>query len=182
MRVLVACEFSGIVREEFKAKGHDSWSCDFEPTEVDGDHYQCDVREVIDLQWDMTICFPPCTYLCGSGARWWKDRKKEQKEAIDFVKFLFRHPKIDKIALENPVGILSREWELPYQIIQPWEFGHGETKATCLWLKNLPPLRSTNIVESRENKIHKMAPSKNRSKDRSRTYLGIAKAMADQWG
>lgn len=129
----------------------------------------------------MMIAFPPCTYLCSSGARWWKNRRKQQIEAIHFVKALMDAP-IEKIAIENPVGILSSIIGKPSQIIHPWQFGHGETKATCLWLKNLPLLKPTNIVEGREQRIHKMSPSKNRQRERSRTYQGIAEAMAEQWG
>jgi hypothetical protein len=127
------------------------------------------------------IAFPPCTYLCSSGARWWKDRRTEQLKALWFVSELVHAP-IFRICIENPIGTLSTAWRKPDQIIQPWQFGHGETKATCLWLKNLPKLKPTNIVEGRENRIHKMPPSKDRGKLRSITYQGVANAMAEQWG
>jgi len=180
MKVLVACEFSGVVRDAFAAKGHDAWSCDILPGK-EGNHLQCDVRDVLDQNWDLMIAHPPCTYLCLSGARWWAGKKDEQNEAIWFVKTLL-NCKIPKIALENPMGILSRKIYPPNQIIQPWQYGHGETKTTCLWLIGLPCLQPTNIVSGRENRIHKMPPSKNRGKLRSITYSGIAQAMADQWG
>ena len=184
MNVLIACEFSGIVREAFKGRGHYAMSCDLLPTEKDGLHYGGDVLNIFDdYVWDMMIAFPPCTHLAVSGARWFKDKKADgrQQEAIDFFMLLANAP-IPKIAIENPVGIMSTEWRKPDQIIQPWQFGHGETKATCLWLKNLPELYPTNIVNGRESRIHKMSPSEDRSKLRSITYQGIADAMADQWG
>ena len=181
MRILVTCEFSGIVREVFSNLGHDAWSCDLLPTEIPGNHYQCDIREVLNDGWDMMIAFPPCTHLAISGARWFKDKMEKQEEALNFIRLLLS-AKIEKIALENPVGIVSTRIRKPDQIIQPWQFGHGETKATCLWLKNLPPLNPTNIVEGRDHRIHEMAPSKNRWKERSRTYPGIARAMGEQWG
>lgn len=180
MRVLVACEFSGIVRDAFKSCGHDAWSCDILPTENQGNHYQCDVREVIGLGWDLMIAHPPCTHLCASGARWWSHKKTEQQESIEFVRFLM-NASIEKVAIENPIGKLSVAIRKPDQIIHPWQFGHGETKATCLWLKNLPALRPTNIVEGRQSRVHRMSPSATRWKDRSRTYEGIAMAMANQW-
>ena len=181
MRVLVGCEFSGIVRDEFTKLGHDAWSCDLEPSETPGNHIQGDILAQLDDGWDMGIFFPPCTYLAVSGARWWAGRQPEQKAALDFVTALLC-AKIHKIALENPIGRISTAIRKPDQIIQPWQFGHGETKSTCLWLKNLSPLTTTNIVPGREARIHKMPPGHNRSKDRSRTYPGIAKAMAEQWG
>lgn len=181
MKVLVACEFSGIVREAFKAKGHDAISCDLLPSEIPGIHYQGDVREIIDDGFDLMIAHPPCTHLAVSGARWFKDKKVEQKEALDFVHFLM-DANIPKIAIENPISIISSHIRKPDQIIQPWQFGHGETKATCIWLKNLPLLQPTNIVDGRKDRIHKLPPSENRWKERSRTYEGIAKAMAEQWG
>ncbi len=182
MKVLVACEFSGTVREAFRRKGHDAYSCDILPCELGPDyHYECDVFEVIkDQDWDLMIAHPPCTHLAVSGARWWKDKKDEQEEAISFVIRLMTCD-IPKIAIENPIGILSTVICKPTQIIQPWMFGHGETKATCLWLKGLPPLVPTDIVEGREPRIHKMPPGPNRWKERSRTYQGIAEAMAEQW-
>jgi len=180
LRVLVACEFSGIVREAFKNKGHDAWSCDLLDTEIEGNHYKQDVLTLLDKKWDLLIAHPPCTHLAVSGARWFKNKQKEQVEALEFVKLLMDSP-IEKIAIENPISIISSKIRKPDQIIQPWMFGHGETKATCLWLKNLPLLRPTNIVEGRENRIHREPPSKDRWKNRSRTYLGIAEAMAEQW-
>ena len=182
MRVLVACEFSGIVREEFKKIGHDAWSCDLLPTEIPGNHIQGDVLEHLKDGWDLMIAHPPCTYLAVSGARWWKGRKREQRDAMDFFKELWLHRKFMKVCIENPIGIMSTEFGKPDQIIQPWQFGHGETKATCLWLSDLPKLIPTNIVAGREARIHKLPPSKNRWKERSRTFLGVAKAMAEQWG
>ena len=181
MKVLVACEFSGVVREAFKARGHDAWSCDLLDTEIPGQHYQCDIFQVIDRGWDLMIAHPPCTHLAVSGARWFKDKQEEQQEALDFVSKLL-NADIPKIALENPVSIISSRIRKPDQIIQPWMFGHGETKATCLWLKNLPKLTPTEIVKGRENKVHRMPPGPDRWKERSRTYTGIAKAMAEQWG
>jgi len=181
MKVLIACEFSGVVRDAFIAQGHDAMSCDLLPTEVEGPHYQGDVCNLLHTVWDLIIAFPPCTYLCSSGARWWKDKVVEQHDALQFINMLL-WADADKIAIENPIGILSTRYRKPDQIIQPWMFGHGETKATCLWLKRLPLLQPTNVVEGREARIHKLAPSPNRSKERSRTYTGIAKAMAEQWG
>ena len=182
MRVLVACEYSGAVRDAFRARGHDAWSCDLLPTERPGPHYQEDVREIIaDMQWDLMIAHPPCTHLAVSGARWWKDKLFEQGEALDFVRFLMDAP-IPRIAIENPVSKISTAIRKPDQIVQPWQFGHGETKATCLWLKGLPKLVPTDIVDGREARIHKMPPSADRWKERSRTYQGIADAMAAQWG
>ena len=181
MRILVACEYSGTVRDAFAARGHDAWSCDLLPTERPGNHYQGDVFDIIDDSWDLMIAHPPCTHLAVSGARWFKDKQVEQVEALDFVRRLLDAP-IPGIALENPVSIISSRIRKPDQIIQPWQFGHGETKATCLWLKNLPKLTSTNIVDGREARIHKMPPGPDRWKERSRTFEGIAQAMAAQWG
>jgi len=181
MRVLVACEFSGVVREAFKAKGHDAWSCDLIPSEIPGHHINGDVRMVLDEEWDLMIAHPPCTHLAVSGARWFKEKQVEQAEALEFVKTLLDAP-ISHIALENPVSVISTHIRKPDQIIQPWMFGHGETKATCFWLKNLPPLEPTNIVEGREGRVWKCSPGPERWKERSRTLLGIAEAMAAQWG
>jgi len=181
MKVLIACEFSGIIREAFNRMGHDSWSCDLLETDISGKHIKEDVLKILNEGWDLMIAHPPCTHLAVSGARWFKNKKKEQKEALDFVVKLL-NASINKIALENPISIISTIIRKPDQIIQPWQFGHGETKATCLWLKNLPKLKPTNIVSGRESRIHKMAPSKNRGKLRSITYQGIANAMANQWG
>lgn len=184
LRVLVACEFSGTVRRAFRALGHDAWSCDLLPAEDDcTHHYLFDVRDIIDpdhFGWDLMIAHPPCTHLAVSGARWFKDKQKEQADALRFVERLLG-ASIPYIALENPISIISSRIRKPDQIIQPWQFGHGETKATCLWLKNLPKLVPTNIVEGREARIHKMAPGPDRWKERSRTFPGIAEAMAQQW-
>ena len=181
MKILIACEYSGTVREAFSKLGHDAWSCDILETEIHGNHLQCDVREILSDGWDMMIAHPPCTHLAVSGARWFKDKKVEQAEALEFVRLLLDAP-IQRIALENPISIISSHIRKPDQIIQPWQFGHGETKATCLWLKNLPKLQPTNIVEGREQRIWKMPPGENRWKERSRTFEGIAQAMANQWG
>ena len=181
MRVLVACEFSGIVREAFLRKGHDVVSCDFLDSEIIGSHWKGDVKDIIHWGWDLMIAHPPCDHLAVCGARWFKDKIEKQKEALDFVQFLMNVP-INKIAIENPISIISTHIRKPDQIIQPWMFGHGETKATCLWLKNLPKLLPTNIVDGREPRVHKMPPGPNRWKERSRTYQGIANAMAEQWG
>ena len=180
MNVLIACEFSGIVREEFKKQEHNAWSCDLLSTEIPGNHIQDNVLNYLDKDWDLMIAHPPCTHLAVSGARWFKNKKKEQEKALNFVKLLMNAP-IKRICIENPVSIISTKIRKPDQIIQPWQYGHGETKATCLWLKNLPKLESTNIVKGRENKIWKEPPGKDRWKNRSRTYAGIAKAMAEQW-
>ena len=180
MKILIACEFSGIVREAFKIKGHDAWSCDLLPTEILGQHIQDDVLKHLEEGWDLMIAHPPCTHLAVSGARWFKNKRKEQEEALEFVKLLLNAP-IEKIALENPISIISSKIRKPNQIIQPYWFGHGETKATCLWLKNLPLLKPTKIVSGREARIHKMPPSPDRWKERSRTFKGIAEAMANQW-
>ncbi len=181
MRVLVACEYSGTVRDAFIRTGHDAMSCDLLPTDVPGPHYQGNVLNVIGDGWDLMISHPPCTHLAVSGARWFKEKQKEQAEALEFVRLLLAAP-IPSIALENPVSIISSRIRKPDQVIQPWQFGHGETKATCLWLKNLPLLKPTNIVEGREARIHRMPPSPDRWKERSKTYAGIAAAMAEQWG
>lgn len=187
MKVLVACEFSGIVRDAFRARGHDAWSCDLLPCESREDfHIQRDVREIFDRRgqfsrFDLMIAHPPCTHLAVSGARWFKDKRREQGEALQFVRDLMAAP-IERICIENPISIISTAIRKPDQIIQPWQFGHGETKATCLWLKNLPPLHPTRIVSGRDARVHKMPPGPNRWRERSRTYQGIADAMADQWG
>lgn len=181
MKLLVACEFSGRVRDAFAKKGHDAWSCDLLPSESPGNHIQADVLTVLDRGWDMMIAHPPCTHLSSSGARWWGMKTQEQHDALNFVRKLLSAG-IPKIALENPIGLISTRIRKPDQIIQPWQFGHGETKATCLWLKNLPMLRPTNVVNGRESAIHRMSPSADRWKKRSITYQGIADAMADQWG
>ncbi len=182
MKVLVACEFSGIVRRAFAARCHEAWSCDLLPTEGRTKHHIIgDVTPHLTSQWDMLIAFPPCTHLAVSGARWFKDKRKEQDAALDFVRLLMDAP-IQRICIENPISVISSRIRKPDQIIQPWQFGHGETKATCLWLKNLPQLRPTKIVNGREARVHRMAPSPERWKERSRTLPGIAEAMAEQWG
>ena len=181
MKVLVACEFSGVVRDAFIDKGHEAISCDLLPTERHGTHYQGNVLDIINDGFDLMIAHPPCTHLAVSGARWFKDKQQEQEEALEFVSTLM-NVSIAKICIENPVSIISSKIRKPDQIIQPWQFGHGETKKTCLWLKGLSPLTPTDIVEGREARIHKMPPSENRWKERSRTFEGIARAMAEQWG
>jgi hypothetical protein len=181
MKVLIACEYSGAVRDAFRARGHEAMSCDLLPTDKPGPHYQGPVQDILGEGWDLMIAHPPCTHLAVSGARWFKHKQAEQAEALAFVRLLLDAP-IPRIALENPVSIISSRIRKPDQIIQPWQFGHGETKATCLWLKGLPKLVPTDIVEGREARIHKMPPSADRWKLRSATYQGIANAMADQWG
>lgn len=184
MRVLVACEYSGIVRDAFIALGHDAMSCDLLPTEKPGPHYMGDVFDVIDHPWDLMIAHPPCTHLSVSGARHFAAKRMDgrQQEAVSFFMRLIRRSEhIKRTAIENPVCIMSGMYRKPDQIIQPWQFGHGETKATCLWLKGLPPLVPTNIVSGRDDRIHKMPPSPDRWKERSKTYQGVADAMAAQW-
>ncbi len=181
MRILIACEFSGIVRDAFIAQGHDAMSCDLLPSERPGPHYQGDVRAILGDGWDMMVAHPPCTHLAVSGARWFVEKKDEQAEALAFVRLLLAAP-IERIAVENPVSIISSQIRRPDQIVQPWMFGHGETKTTCLWLKNIPPLRPSQIVEGRSNRIHMAPDSRGRWMNRSRTYPGIAEAMANQWG
>ena len=187
MRVLVACEFSGIVRDAFIAQGHDAVSCDLLPTDTSGPHMQGDVLAILKDDWDMMIAFPPCTYIANSGVSWLYRKEGRwdlmRKGAMFFRRLL--NANIPKICIENPimhkyaVEIIGRRQN---QVIQPWMFGHGETKATCLWLKNLPKLEPTDIVEGREQRLHRLAPSPGRAKERSITYSGIAKAMAEQWG
>lgn len=190
MRVLIAYEFSGVVRRAFRARGHDAYSCDLLPSEDDAGffHIHGDVLPVAYVKtvtredyWDLLIGFPPCTHLASSGARWWPEKLDEQREAIQFVKALMAAP-IKRIAIENPIGKLSTAIRKSDQIIQPWQHGHGETKATCLWLKGLPKLTPTNVVSGREARVHRMPPGPDRWKERSRTLSGIAEAMADQWG
>ena len=182
MRVLIACEFSGVVRDAFRAMGHDAVSCDLLPSERPGPHIQGDVLPLLGQGWDMLIAFPPCTHLCSSGARWWPAKRVDgrQAAALAFARALMDAP-IPRVAIENPVGLLSTAVRRPDQIIQPWQFGHGETKATCLWLRGLPLLVPTCIVAGREPRIHRMAPGPDRARERSRTYPGIAAAMAAQW-
>ena len=182
MRVLVGCEYSGRVRQAFRNLGHDAFSCDLlESEDASPFHIQGDVLPILTDGWDLAIFHPPCTHLAVSGSRWFKDKVKEQAEALEFVRMLLDAP-IPRIAIENPISVISSRIRKPDQIIQPWQFGHGETKATCLWLKGLPKLTPTNIVEGREARVHRMPPSPNRWKERSRTYQGIAAAMAEQWG
>ena len=186
MKVLIACEFSGIVRDAFISRGHSAWSCDYLPTERPGPHILGDVLTVLEDGWDMMIAHPPCTYLTVSGNKWmnhprFPDRPRQREGALEFVRTLLNAP-IPKIALENPIGVISSRIRKPDQVIQPWMFGHGETKATCLWLKGLPKLTPTDVVDGREQRLHYLPPSKDRWKERSRTFPGIAKAMADQWG
>lgn len=216
MKVLIACEFSGIARDAFRALGHDAWSCDLLPSEIPGQHYQCDVREILDGNWDMMIAHPPCTHLAVSGARYFYRKQTEQAEALDFVRMLMDAP-IPHICVENPVSIISTHIRKPDQIIQPWQFGHKEQKTTCLWLKGLPKLAHTEHARGNyrckcgrvfdeslgkygcafcagasgaarllyENQTiggqNKLSPSPERWRERSRTYPGIARAMASQW-
>lgn len=197
MKVLIACEFSGVVRDAFKRAGHHAVSCDLLPTEATGEHIQTDVRNIINDGWDLMIAHPPCTYLCSSGLHWNKRREgraEKTEEALEFIRFLMEAP-IEKIAIENPIGIISTRIRKPTQIIQPYQYGHDASKATCLWLKNLPALTPTNLIapgrvingngrwsnqaDSGENRL---VPSDDRWKLRSKTYEGIAEAMANQWG
>ena len=201
MKILIACEYSGIVRDAFIKHGHRAESCDILPTDKPnwtldrfhqirthhpdrGYHWKTDIFKHLELEhdYDIMIAFPPCTHLAVSGARWFKQKQADgrQQKAIDFFMGL-ANADIPKIAIENPISIMSTKWRKPDQIIQPWQFGHGETKATCLWLKNLPKLKPTNIVDGREQRVWKMGPSVDRWKKRSRTYQGIANAMAKQW-
>lgn len=196
MKVLVACEFSGTVRDAFAERGHDAWSCDFLPTEKPGQHLQCDVLEVLSEDWDLMIAHPPCDHLSLSGARWatdhwvkrknkparWYDgseKRRQREEALEFFRLLWNAP-IPRICLENPMSVATRVAPKT-QTIQPYEFGHGERKTTWLWLRNVPKLVPTNIVSGRETRILSMAPGVNRKRERSRTFQGIAFAMADQW-
>lgn len=193
MKVLVACEYSGVVSQAFRDKGHDAISCDLLENEMTGNqfHYQGDVRDIICRGWDLMIAHPPCTHLAVSGARWFKDKQREQSEALDFVQMLMDAP-INQICIENPVSIISSRIRKPDQIIQPWMFGHEATKTTCLWLKNLKPLVPTNVVGKGERHVTKsgkslpawynLPPSEDRWKIRSATFQGIADAMASQWG
>lgn len=182
LKVLVACEFSGVVRDAFTARGHDAMSCDLLPTEAPGPHYQGDVRDVLDYPWDVMIAHPPCTDLSVSGARHFAAKRLDgrQQASASFFMMLAKAD-IPCIAIENPVCIMSSLWRKPDCVLQPWQFGHGETKATCLWLKGLPPLVPTDIVPGRDARVHRMPPGPDRWKKRSATYPGIAAAMADQW-
>lgn len=188
MRVLVACEFSGIVREAFRRRGHDAWSCDLLPSEDESEyHFTADAETVAEARWDLILAFPPCTHLASSGARWFREKAEEQKEAIEFFMHWTQFP---RVAIENPVGIMSTRYRKPDQIIQPWMFGHPESKATCLWLRGLPKLTPTNDVRSemetlplsQRTRVHYASPGPERWKVRSRTLAGVAEAMAEQWG
>lgn len=192
MRVLVACECSGAVRRAFRDMGHDAWSCDIVPADDGGPHILGDVLGVLDYSWDMLIAFPPCTHLAVSGARYFEQKRKDgrQQQGIDFF-MKFANAPVGKIAIENPVGIMSTVYRKPDQVIQPWMYGHPEAKATCLWLKNLPKLVATNVLEKpasgRWNNQtpsgqNNLGPSADRAKIRAKTYEGIARAMAEQWG
>lgn len=182
MKVLIACEFSGIVREAFKARGHDAWSCDLLPTEIPGQHITGNVLEIINDGWDIIIAHPPCNDLASSGARWFSEKRANgsQEKSIEFF-MAFTKLSCPRVAIENPVGIMSTLYRKPDQIIQPYQFGHGETKATCLWLKSLPNLNPTNIVSGRAGRVWREPPSPDRWKNRSRTLQGVADAMAKQW-
>lgn len=181
MRVAVLCEFSGIVREAFRRRGHDAISCDLVASEQPGPHITGDCLDHDWRGYDLVIAHPPCRYLAVSGARWFKHRQTEQATALAFVAELLALP-VPRIALENPVSVIARHIRRPDQIIQPWQFGHPETKATCLWLHGLPRLQPTKIVAGRAGRLHRYPPTPLRQKVRSRTYPGIAAAMADQWG
>ena len=184
MKILLACEESQAVCKEFRALGHEAYSCDIEPCSGGHPewHLQQDVLPLLKEHWDMIIAFPPCTHLAVSGAAWFEQKRKDgrQQQGIDFFMH-FANCQCEKMAIENPIGIMSKLWRKPDQIIQPWQFGHGETKATCLWLKGLPLLSPTNIVSGREQRLHRLPPSPDRAKIRSKTFPGIAKAMAEQW-
>jgi len=196
MKVLIACEYSGAVRDAFLAKGHQATSCDLLPTDRPGPHYQGDVRDILNDGWDLMVAHPPCTYLCSSGLHWNKrvpGRQELTEESLDFVRLLLDAP-IERIALENPIGCISTRIRKYDQVIQPWQFGHDASKSTCLWLKNLPPLTPTRIIDPRivngkprwanqtDSGQNRLGPSEDRWKIRSETYQGIAEAMADQWG
>ena len=191
MNILIACEYSGTVRDAFARQGHNAVSCDLLPSDTDGHHVIGDIRDLLDGEWDMLIAFPPCTHLAVSGARWFPEKRADgrQQEGIDFFMDMVNAP-IDRIAIENPIGIMSSHYRKPNQIIQPWMFGHLEQKSTCLWLKNLPTLESTdNVLEAmmdlpknKRERLHYLPPSEDRWKLRSKTFQGIAEAMADQWG
>ena len=183
MRVLVGCEYSGRIRDAFRRYGHYAMSCDLLPTEVDGPHYQGPVEDILADGWDLAVFHPPCTHLAVSGSRHFPEKIADgrQQAALEFVRLLMASP-IPRWALENPVSVISSAIRPPDQIVQPWEYGHGEVKATCLWLKNLPRLKPTDCVEGRNPRVHLMPPSPDRWKERSRTYQGIADAIGEQWG
>lgn len=185
LNVLVACEYSGVTSEAFTKIGHCAWSVDLLPSEKNGNHLEGDVRDYLDMEWDLLIAYPPCTHLASSGASFYYGKESEQKAALDFVWELMCAP-IPRIAIENPIGLISTQITKPDQIIQPWMFGHEETKSTCLWLKNLPPLQPTQLMKKKNGNLDwngqsKYGPSGYRWKQRSRTYSGVAKAMAEQW-
>lgn len=184
MRILVACEESQAVTIEMRRLGHEAYSCDILPCSGGHPewHLQVKAQEMLKMKWDMILAFPPCTNLAVSGARYFAEKIADgrQQASIDFF-LAFANANCEKIAIENPIGIMSSKWRKPDQIIQPWQFGHSETKATCLWLRGLPPLEPTDIVDGREQRIWKMPPSADRAKLRSKTYSGIARAMAEQW-
>lgn len=184
LRVLVACEFSGIVRDAFIARGHEAMSCDLEPSERPGPHYEGNVLDILGYEWDMMIAHPPCTYLAISGRAWFHKRQAEQEEAVQFVLNLANASHIPHIAIENPLSVLSTKWRKPDQIVEPCWFGHHEKKRTCWWLKNLPLLSPTFNVcdEPLDKRVQMMGESKNRARERSRTYTGMAHAMSEQWG
>lgn len=183
MKVLIACEYSGTVRDAFIKRGHEAISCDLLPTDKPGPHYQGDVRDLLDYPFDLMVAHPPCTDLSVSGARHFEAKKRDGRQyaSVSFFMALAKCA-IPLKAIENPICIMSSLWRKPDQIIQPWQFGHGETKATCLWLEGLPGLVPTNVVEGREQRVFKIPPSPDRWKIRSTTFQGIADAMADQWG
>lgn len=181
MNVLVGCEHSGVVRDAFLRAGHTALSCDLLPSQAPGPHIQADVRTLDLSGFDLAIFHPECTHLASSGARWFAQKRAEQEEALEFFRWCLNAP-VPRVAVENPVSIASTHIKFRSQVIQPWMFGHGEVKTTCLWLKNLPMLRATNIVEGREQRCWRMSPSPDRWAKRSRTYEGIAEAMAQQWG
>lgn len=184
MRILVACEESQAVTKELRRLGHDAYSCDLQACSGGHDewHIQVDALQLLKIKWDMVLAFPPCTHLAVSGARYFEEKRRDgrQQAAIDFF-MRFVECDCQRVAIENPVGIMSTVYRKPDQIIQPWQFGHGETKATCLWLRGLPQLRPTEIVDGREQRIWRMPPGPERAKLRARTYPGIARAMAEQW-
>lgn len=181
MEVIIACEFSGIVRDAFHSRGHNAVSCDVLPSEAPGPHIQDDIRNLDLARYDLMIAHPPCTHLAVSGARWFAEKQEEQAEALEFVHWLLNAP-VPRIALENPVSIISSRIRKPDQIVHPWMFGEGETKATCWWLKGLPLLEPTDVVDGRDGRVWYESPGPDRWKNRSRTYPGMAAAMADQWG
>jgi hypothetical protein len=193
MKILIACEYSGIVRDAFTRHGHHAKSCDLLPSDTPGMHHQGDVMDILGDGWDMMIAFPPCTHLASSGARWFKEKRKDgrQQKGIDFFLSLVSAP-IPRICIENPIGIMSTQYRKPDQIIQPWQHGHEATKSTCLWLKGLPKLKPTHVVSKGERHVtsggrslpkwYNLPQNKDRWKVRSKTFLGIASAMAQQWG